>query len=255
MARDWTENELLIAMNVYCKLPFGKLTSRTPLIVQVAKMLNRTPSSLSMKLCNLASFDPALRARGIKGLRAASRADKAMWDSFSENWNTMSEESELAFESLMGRVATESPDIEAPLATPSGPSEAERLGKSRRHQTFFRNTVLASYEYRCAISGMMIPQLLVASHIIPWSEDESRRADPTNGLCLNALYDRAFDRGLITFDEDFRLVVSQVLKKGKCVGFQTLNFINIEGSRITLPHRFAPDKFALEIHRSRIFKN
>jgi len=208
-----------------------------------------------MKLCNLASFDPALQARGIKGLQRASRADWAMWESFSKNWNEMSEKSEQAFESLMGEETSQAFDNESSIAFPNGSSETERPAKVRRHQTFFRNTVLASYEYRCAISGMMIPQLLVASHIIPWSEDESRRADPTNGLCLNALYDRAFDRGLITFDEDFRLVVSQVLKKGKCVGFQTLNFINIEGSRITLPHRFAPDKFALEIHRSRIFKN
>jgi len=251
MAREWTNGELLIAMNVYCKLPFGKLTSRTPLIVQVAKKLNRTPSSLSMKLCNLASFDPSLQARGIKGLRAASRADKAMWDSFSADWEIMSERSEAAYEALMGD-AGPAQHLREPVR-PNGPSEVKRTVKSRRLQTFFRNAVLSSYEYRCAVSGMAIPQLLVASHIIPWSKDESRRADPTNGLCLNALYDRAFDRGLITFDEDFRLVVSKNLKTGICPNIQIMNFVNIEGSRMILPHRFLPDKTALEMHRNKIF--
>ena len=63
MPRNWTEHELLIAMNVYCKLPFGKLSQRNPLIIEVAGKMARTPSSVSIKLCNLASFDPTLQAR------------------------------------------------------------------------------------------------------------------------------------------------------------------------------------------------
>jgi len=98
-----------------------------------------------------------------------------------------------------------------------------------------------------------VPELLTASHIIPWSADESRRADPTNGLCLNALYDRAFDRGLITFDEDYRLVISGQLKKGDAPEFQQVNFLAREGAKLTLPHRFAPDAVALQKHRETIF--
>jgi len=113
--------------------------------------------------------------------------------------------------------------------------------------------VLASYEFRCAVSGVAVPELLTASHIIPWSADESRRADPTNGLCLNALYDRAFDRGLITFDEDFRMVVSTSLKKDRPPEFQQINFLAREGSKLTLPHRFQPDATALQQHRESIF--
>ena len=85
MAKRWTEQELLIAMNVYCRLPFGQLDQRTPLIAQVAEKMGRTPSSVSMKLCNFASFDPALQARGIKGLPGASRGDRAMWDACHDN--------------------------------------------------------------------------------------------------------------------------------------------------------------------------
>ena len=76
------------------------------------------------------------------------------------------------------------------------------------------------------------------------------RADPTNGLCLNVLHDKAFDRHLITFDENYRLVVSSILKKGDISEFQSSNFAKLEGTAIALPHRFAPDSKALEEHRN-----
>jgi len=206
-----------------------------------------------MKLCNFASFDPALQARGIKGLRGASQADKQMWEAFTANWNHMSEQSESAYEALMIGAAEQETSPPPEAVPPNGPSEVERTVKTRRLQTFFRNAVLASYEFRCAVSGVAVPELLTASHIIPWRADESRRADPTNGLCLNALYDRAFDRGLITFDEDFRLMISGHLKKGDAPEFQQINFIAREGAKLILPHRFSPDAAALQKHRDSIF--
>ena len=252
MAKRWTEHELLIAMNVYCRLPFGKLDQRTPLIVRVAEKMGRTPSSLSMKLCNFASFDPALQARGVKGLPGASRADRAMWDAFHENWNEMSNKSEIAFDQLMEKDASPS---DKQISVPKGDSETIATLKVRRHQQFFRNTVLASYEQRCALSLIAVPSLLNASHIIPWSESEERRTDPTNGICLNALYDRAFDRGLITFDTDLRLIISRLLKAGEIPEFQRVNFKAIEGTALHLPHRFAPDPKAIEHHREHIFSH
>ncbi len=252
MARAWTERELLIAMNVYCKLPFGKLNHGNSLIVKIAERMDRTPSSVSMKLCNLASFDPALQARGIKGLKGASRADRAMWDSFTSGWETMSEKSEIAFEALMDGVVPKKQAAE--FQQPSGPSEVERTVKTRRLQTFFRNAVLSSYEYRCAVTGMTVEKMLIASHIIPWKDDETRRADPTNGICLNALYDLAFDKGFITFDDDFKMVVSSLLKGKEIPEFQQINFVKMAGTKLILPHRFCPDSIALEKHRSEIFQ-
>jgi putative restriction endonuclease len=251
MPRNWTERELLIAMNVYCQLPFGKLNHQNPLIIQVAERLNRTPSSVSMKLCNFASFDPALQARGIKGLRGASRADRQLWDAFTANWDRMSEKSEAAFEALMQNTAPRTPPA-VDAEPPDGPSEVAITAKTRRHQTFFRNAVLSSYEYRCAVSGLEIPSLLNASHIIPWSESESRRADPTNGICLNALYDRAFDRKLIGFDKDYRLILSKTLKTKNRSEYVRIHFVEMEGQKLTLPHRFLPDPKALELHRSKV---
>jgi hypothetical protein len=82
-------------MNLYSRLTFGQLHARNPLVIQVAARLHRTPGSLAMKLCNLASFDPALAARGIVGLKAASHLDRQVWDAFQKDWMGMGSESEV----------------------------------------------------------------------------------------------------------------------------------------------------------------
>ncbi len=248
MARNWTEGDLLIAMNLYCRLPFGQFDQSNKYICEVAEKMDRTPGSLSMKLCNLASLDNYHQSRGVVGLKGASNLDRKVWAAFQDNWSSMAEKSEVAFEFLMS--CTSSPETVEVHHPPDGPSEAERTVKVRRLQRFFRNAVLASYENRCALTGIAVPQLLVASHIIPWSESEVRRADPTNGLCLNTLHDKAFDRHLITFDEDCRLIVSSVLKSGISSEFQSSSFADLEGTMLKLPHRFSPDSQALEKHRN-----
>jgi len=248
MPRNWTKDELLIAMNLYCRLPFGQFDQSNEHICVVAERMNRTPGSLAMKLSNLASLDSYHQSRGVVGLKGASKLDKEIWASFQLDWTVMAEKSEAAFESLMSEAPTSEDTVEQ--QAPDGPTESERSVKVRRVQKFFRDTVLANYEGQCALTGIAVPQLLVASHIIPWCENEARRADPTNGLCLNALHDKAFDRHLITFDEDYRLVISSLLKKGNTSEFQSANFSNLEGTALTLPHRFAPDPQALNVHRN-----
>jgi len=237
-------------MNLYCRLPFGQCNSRNRSVNDVARKMDRTAGSVSRKLGNLASLDPRHRARGVGGLPNTSKLDRKVWDDFQQDWTGMAEKSEAAFETLMGGQVRASPENEADIQFPTGPSEAKQTVKTRRLQRFFRNAVLASYDNCCALTGMAIPQLLIASHIIPWREDEARRADPTNGLCLNALHDKAFDLHLITFDEHLRLVVSSILKNGDLPEFQTVNFTRLEGIKLSLPHRFAPDCQALAQHRN-----
>ena len=248
MARNWTEQELLIAMNIYCRLPFGQFHQSNKTIIEVAKRMGRTPGSLAMKLSNLASLDSYHHDRGVVGLKGASNLDKKIWASFQNNWSSMAEKSEAAFELLMGEEVVQAAKVET--YEPTGPSETKRFVKVRRLQRFFRNSILANYENQCAITGIAIPELLIASHIIPWSKNKNRRADPTNGICLNVLHDKAFDRHLITFDEHYRLVVSDVLKKDNVPEFQSANFAKIEGKKLMFPHRFLPDIRALEEHRS-----
>ena len=112
--------------------------------------------------------------------------------------------------------------------------------------------LLEIYNTRCCISGLEIPEVLRASHIIPWSEREDTRLDPANGLCLSATYDAAFDKHLITFDENYRLVLSPTLKDAYSSDAFKTHFLNFEGKKMTLPSIFIPDQGFLEKHREKL---
>ena len=91
MARNWTEHELLIAMNLYCLLPFGQFDQSNTHVCEVAAKMSRTPGSLSMKLCNLASLDKYHQSRGVVGLKGASNLDRKVWTDFQNDWSSMAE--------------------------------------------------------------------------------------------------------------------------------------------------------------------
>ena len=263
--KPWTYDELVIAMNLYCKLPFGQLHSGNPLIVEVAKKLGRTSSSLSMKLCNLAALDPYHQARGIKGLGSTSKGDREIWAEFNADWEGLGVTSEVRLQQLLGRETSEPPVTEAsprkqrpqifnmPLETPSGPTEKVLATKVRIGQRFFRQSVLASYNSRCCITGNPVPELLVASHILPWGSHPEQRLNPSNGLCLAQTQDAAFDRGLITFDEDFCLVVSSSLKRYLPSEALDRNFLAYEGKPLRMPDKFLPEAEFMRKHREEVF--
>ena len=120
----------------------------------------------------------------------------------------------------------------------------------RSNQNVFRKMVLTIYNQSCCITGLNIPETNRASHIIPWAADETKRLDPTNGLCLSATYDAAFDRNLISLDEEYRLIISNEIKDyvtNECVKEY---FINKAGMHITLPERYKPNKDYLAAHRN-----
>jgi hypothetical protein len=263
--KPWTHDELMLAMNLYCKLPFGQLRHGNPLITEVAQKLGRTPSSLSMKLCNLASLDPYHQARGIKGLSAASRADRAIWEEFNTDWNRLGVISEERLQLLLGQ-PEEEPTIEVvkkgtarrsgikmPGVEPTGPTETFTTHKARLGQRFYRHSVLASYNCRCCITGNPIPELLVASHILPWGQYPEHRLNPRNGICLAQTQDAAFDKGLVTFDEDYRLVLGPYLREFLPNEALERNFLAYEGKQIQMPDKFIPDSGFMQKHREEIF--
>lgn len=265
LGKRWLRDELIIAMNLYCKLPFGELDKKTPIIIEVANKIGRTPSSLSMKLCNLASLDPILQARGIQGLRNASKADREIWQEFYANWEELVIESEERFQELFENLIPEEYElpnqrkfnnpipIKTPRSQPTDSTEATVTVKARIGQKFFRQTVLANYNSRCCITGNPIPELLVASHILPWGDYIEHRLNPHNGLCLARTQDIAFDKGLITFDEDYRLIISDYLES--FLPDETLyrNFVAYCGQQINLPDKFYPDRDFIRRHREAIF--
>lgn len=264
--KPWNRTELLLAMNLYCRIPFGRQHSHAPEVIKLAQVLGRTPSSIAMKLNNLTSLDPKEKARGIKGLPGASKLDQQIWDEFYKNWEEMAAESELLWKQMV-----ENQDLPPSLKKPVenaeekafskyinklsiGPTESVCTQKVRLAQGFFRRTVLAAYLGRCCVSGIPIPELLIASHILPWALFPEQRINPCNGLCLSRLHDAAFDEGLITFDEDYRLVLSRRLKDYLPNESLQINFSFYEGKSLRMPEKFFPEIKFLTHHREHIFQ-
>jgi hypothetical protein len=250
--RPWRREELVAAYRLYCLLPFGQLDQRTPEIVALAKVLDRTPSSVAMKLVNLASLDPAITANGRKGLGHASAFDRQIWQEFRDDWTALEEESGEVLRRL-GYPGAEA-GADSVLTPPGGATSVEAVVQVRRGQDFFRRAVLASYGGRCCMSGLAEPGLLLASHIVPWASDAANRLNPSNGLCLSALHDRAFDKGLIAVDTEYRVRVSPVLRGQKGNALVRTWLLDLDGSRIRLPERFLPDPDFLAWHLETLFK-
>ena len=248
--RNWSREETLLAFRLYCHTPFGKLHQNNPDIIRLAERIDRTPSAVAMKGCNFASLDPLHQQRGVTGLPNRSKLEDEIWREFSTDSETIAIEAEALHESFA--VKHQESDSPVSFDPPEGPTETERTVRTRRVQGFFRKTILASYGNRCALTGLAMPQLLNASHIIPWAQAAEHRADPTNGICLNALHDRAFDRGLISFDERFRLLVSPCLADDSILGKFSDAFV--AQTQLILPERFSPDSEALAYHRTTLYQ-
>jgi len=246
--KPWSRQELLIAFKLYCEVPFGKLHSRNPAIIKYATLIGRTPSALAMKLNNIASLDPAITETGRQGLPGASAADRAMWAEMESDWNLFVLELRQAIEGLEVPVHDQADD-----AMDYTGQERVVQGRARVGQDFFRKSVLSAYRGRCCITGLAEPRLLVASHIVPWKEDKANRLNPRNGLCLSMLHDKAFDAGIITFNEDLTLRVSRkYFRDGDAFFADAL--LSYEGRAIAVPEKFRPAEEFLAFHRERVFE-
>lgn len=262
MRRSWTRGELIVAFNLYCKLRFGQCHARNPYVIELARVLDRTPSAVAMKLCNFASFDPAHRSRGVRGLGKASRADREVWDEFNADWNRLAVESELAYLELLGGRTGEAAgdtedgaiEVEVDAGVPTA-TEAQRFQRVRLGQSFFRAAVLSSYRDECCMCGLACRPLLVASHIVPWSSDPTLRLDPRNGLALCALHDKAFDRGYLSVAEDFGILVSPQLDNCLPPHVTAVMFREIRGKPLRLPEKFQPYTASLAKHRATIYRS
>lgn len=246
--KDWSQKEHLIAFNLYCKLPFGKLDHRTPEIIKLARLLRRTPSSLSMKLCNFARLDPSLQKRGIKGLARGAGGEEEIWNLFAKEPEKLAFDSEQLMAKLENKPLLEPTEDYDDFNFPEG-LEKESFIKVRVNQQFFRGRILSIYNYTCCVTGINIPSLLVASHIVPWSKSVENRLNPRNGLCLNALHDQAFDRNLMWIDDSFCVRFSSKLHPEKAADKKALEWLtSFEGKELNLPKNFTPDPDLLKKH-------
>ena len=244
----WTREQLILAFELYCRIPFQRTKATDPRVKEMAALLHRTPASVARKLGNFGAFDSQLAARNISGLTHGSKLDKAIWDEFHADWNGLI----VRAHDLRREREPSKREVE-PLIAPIGPSEKIVTAKQRLHQAFFRDAVISSYNTRCCVTGLPLVELLVAGHIIPWSVDEHRRADPSNGVCMSASFDRLFDSGLVTIQDDLTLCVSKRVRGLKDQSVAELIAAR-HGQKIIPPARFYPDPVCLRWHRNNVFE-
>ncbi|MGI9558399.1 MAG: HNH endonuclease [Thermodesulfobacteriota bacterium] len=241
--RRWTREETIICLDLYFRIPSSKTTSRNPEVIKIAKLINRTPDSVNLKVHNFTSLDDTLIQ---KGLGHTSNLDREVWEEFQGDYYTLidktRESRELFFNEDIYEKENQVVGIDVSGYVPN-----------RRGQKFFRESILASYNESCCITGLKVANLLIASHIKSWKEStKHERVDPQNGLCLNALHDKAFDRGLITVSTDYKIRTSERLKKHDSKQVKEF-FMKYEGLKIDLPERLPPDKDFLDWHEKNIF--
>ncbi|MFD0795504.1 HNH endonuclease [Mucilaginibacter litoreus] len=246
----WTKEELLLTVNLYSKIRFGQMHASNKDVRELAAIIGRSPSAVARKLGNFASFDPKLQARGVKGLENVSKLDKQIWQEYTNNWD------ELFIESEQLLAQKKNTTIEALNPTEQYEQDV-LLGREelrpilvRLNQTVFRKMVLSNFNYKCCITGIDQPELLIASHILPWSEDAGNRLNPRNGLSLNALHDKAFERGLITISEDLKIKVSSILLNSSVPSICD-NFIAFNGKNLIQPKKFSPEAAFLRRHNDK----
>ena len=253
--KPWTELDTKLALYLYFQLTFGQIDSRNPQIINLAERMGRTPSSLAMKLANIASLDPKIRETGRTGLTGATQLDRRIWDAFHADWTSLVIEVEIFLGNDKEINANET------LREPRKNYSAERyeensishsLVETRLGQQFFRRAVLVNFDMKCCVTGIAEPSLLNASHILPWHADVKNRHNPANGLCFSATFDRAFDRGLMTVDRNQCVKISNILLHH--IDYSTREYFRVyAGVKIHTPIRFEPDSIFIDYHNSNIF--
>lgn len=229
----------MLAIELYCRTPFGRIHRRNPDIMELAKVLNRTPSSVGLKMVNFAALDETIAQKGMSNV---SMADREVWAEFFAAPAAFLDRVE-----SIKRAEFAFPESVEKFEFREG-FDVDRTAKGRRNHDFFRRAILAAYEGRCALTNISQPELLVASHIVAWADDADLRVRPTNGICLNALHDRAFDKHLISFEDDLSMIVSKRLR------MTAENRPFFEGKKLRLPKRFRPDPACLARHRDKLLE-
>ena len=214
-----------------------------------AKVGSKIVYTRAMKCCNSASLDPSQQARGISGLRKASRLDEKSGTISDQDAECIGYQSELAFAGLTQTKPRESDAVE--WEDIQG-LDRHVVTKVRVNQHLFRSIILTGYRFECAVCRLPIPSLLVAAHIVPWSADKSQRMNPRNGICLCSLHDKAFDAGILIIEPDFRILIDKGIAKRHSKNQAVERFLlNYSGHTISLPDRWHPDPGLLRLHLQR----
>lgn len=256
----WSRDEFMLVMNLYTKLRYGQFNYRNIDVIKLAELIDKTPGAVAFKLVHLSRQDPKHKDR-VKGLANPGKNAIEMYNEFANNWDKMLYQSEALLAKYQNKEIEEIAldqneiiEIKRDILSGKEGKDIERIVKARVNQSLFRKVVVNNYSNSCAICNLDIQNLLVASHILKWSENIEHRLNPTNGLCLCNIHDRAFELGYIGINTDYSILVSEELKQVKEKETFSSLFGRHENQFIILPDKFYPNPEFLESHLETTFK-
>ncbi len=250
----WIKEEFILVFNLYMKMPFGQIRSTNSEIMNLAKIMGRSADSVAIRMTNFAACDPFHRNRGVVGMQAGMKQCQPIWDEFNADREALIFESERILAEWQSQtLESKFREILVDVQELKGETKLQMV-KTRVNQNVFRQLVIGNYESKCALTGIDIPELLVASHIIPWAEDKGQRLNPENGICLSSLYDKAFDQGLIGFTAEGRVLLSERIRKTEGKEYYQQYFAHLRNMKLRAPRRYMPNPQFLEWHLDEIFQ-
>ncbi|WP_316739892.1 HNH endonuclease [Pedobacter aquatilis] len=170
-----------------------------------SKTINTITKELKAKGYAVEDLFQIKNVEEAKALRLSYMADEELSAKNKKGNNMYSRSFDLYIEYLEQLANNEEEDIIEILKSSLPPTEKQSLILTRIGQGKYREGLIKLWG-RCSISKFPDVSLLVASHIKPWSKClPKERIDPYNGFLLLPNYDKVFDKGLITFDGNWRL--------------------------------------------------
>lgn len=254
----WKREEFMLVMNLYTKIPYGQFSARNSEVIKLANLLKRTPGAVAYKLVHFAGLDPYHRSRGIKGLANPGANAVKIYDEFQANWSEMIYESEILLAQLQKKNVEdvfneETVFIDKDILLGKLGKDKHALTKIRVNQSVFRQVIINNYHNKCAICELNIPDLLIASHILKWSENKNERLNPTNGICLCNIHDKAFENGYLGIDSTYKILISSKLNVIKDKETYNALFRRHENHNIKMPDKYYPNIDFLALHYSKVF--
>lgn len=135
------------------------------------------------------SDDPEVINRNLHGMANGSKLDKEIFDEFCSDWEGLSYQAQQILATYKKQnIELMHPEFELDLIPPG--EYREQQSKIRVGQYFLRLSVLNAYSNKCCVTGLSLPDMLIASHMKPWavSDFKTERTNHSNGLCLNAFH-------------------------------------------------------------------
>ena len=259
--RIWSRDEFILVMNLYTKIRYGQFNAKNSEVIKLAQLLKRTPGAVAYKLVHFSGLDPYHKNRGLKGLANPGNNAIKIYNEFRNNWDDMLYESEILLAKYKNETIEEAlldiqeiKKLNADILSGKEGIDIQRLIKTRINQSLFRKVIINNYSNTCAVCGLNIESLLVASHIIKWSENQTQRLNPENGLCLCSIHDKAFEVGYIGIQNNYKIILSKKLTHIKDSETFKALFKRHEDKSIILPDKFYPNPSFLDQHLDTVFK-